>query len=417
MNMTRVAALAVVAAVGIALAVPRGTRWSAAERVAIRSLWIGGLGATPPDPSNRFADDPAAASLGHKLFFDPRLSGNGRVSCASCHQPEREFQDGIPLGTGVGRTDRRTMPIAGTAHSPWQFWDGRKDSQWSQALAPLESAVEHGGTRARYAHVILRHYRGEYERVFGPLPELAGVPEVAGPIDDPAARAAWDELAPAQREAVTRVFANIGKAIAAYERRLQPGASRFDRYAERIGEDGRPPAGVLSREEEAGLRLFIGRASCTQCHNGPRLTDDQFHNTGVPAARGLAEDLGRLRGTGQVLRDEFNCRGPYSDARPGECAELDFLVPEGEPLVRAFKTPSLRGAAGRAPYMHAGQIATLPQVLAHYTRAPAAPRGRSELRPLRLTRREQARIVAYLRSLNAPVQAERWLLEPPAHKP
>src|SRR5688500_16754904 len=155
------------------------------------SLWIGGLEALPADPSNRRADDPAAADLGRRLFFDARLSGNGRVSCGSCHDPKREFQDGIPLAKGAGTTDRRTMPIAATAYSPFLFWDGRKDSQWAQALGPLESAVEHGGSRAQYAHVIAEHYRAAYQEIFGALPDLAAIPRVAGPVSDPAARIAW----------------------------------------------------------------------------------------------------------------------------------------------------------------------------------------------------------------------------------
>ena len=416
MNRIRIgwlAALLAVAALGCGAARLGGTRWSEEEVETIRSLWIGELEPLPADPSNRWADDPEAAELGHQLFFDTRLSVNGQVSCGTCHRPELQFQDGVPLASGVGRTDRRTMPIVGTAYSPFLFWDGRADSQWAQALGPLESPVEHGGTRALYAHVVAEHYRARYERVFGPLPDLSGVPRAGGPVPDPAARAAWEAMTPAQREEVTRIYANIGKAIAAYERRLRPGPSRFDRYVARLVADGRAPEGVLTGEEEAGLRLFIGRASCTQCHNGPLLTDDHFHNTGVPAAPGLPEDVGRARGARQVLQDEFNCRGRYSDARPEECAELEFLVPEGAPLVRAFKAPSLRGVAARPPYMHAGQMGTLAEVIEHYDRAPRAPAGTTELRPLRLSPRDRARLETYLRTLDAPVDAERWLLEPP----
>jgi hypothetical protein len=119
--------------------------WSAEETALITALSLSQLPELPPDPSNRVADDPAAAALGEQLFADTRLSSNGEVSCASCHLPERQFQDDLALAKGVGVTTRRTMPIAGTAYSPWLFWDGRKDSQWSQALGPLESAVEHGG--------------------------------------------------------------------------------------------------------------------------------------------------------------------------------------------------------------------------------------------------------------------------------
>lgn len=92
--------------------------WTLEEIEALRSLWIGSLEAPPPDPTNRWADDERAAALGHRLFFDERLSGDGGVSCATCHRPETEFQDGTPLAVGVGTTDRRTMPIAGTATAP-----------------------------------------------------------------------------------------------------------------------------------------------------------------------------------------------------------------------------------------------------------------------------------------------------------
>ena len=102
--------------------------WSQDEIATLRGLWIGSLPALSPDPSNKVADDPRAVALGRQLFFDTRLSSNGKVACASCHLPEQGFQDGKPLGQGVGTTARRTMPIAGAAYSPWLFWDGRKDS-------------------------------------------------------------------------------------------------------------------------------------------------------------------------------------------------------------------------------------------------------------------------------------------------
>ena len=270
----------------------RGTGWCKSmpgavrpfERLAARNASrkaAEGNEPLPADPTNRFADDPRAVSLGHRLFFDQRLSSNGEVSCASCHLPDREFQDGKPLATGVGRTDRRTMPVAGTAYSPFLFWDGRKDSLWSQALGPLESPVEHGGSRDQYAQVIAKHYRAEYEEIFGTIPDLS------------------------QRHGRTAVFVNIGKSIAAYERRLQYGPSRFDRYVQSQGE--------LSQDEIAGLRLFIGKANCIQCHNGPLFTNNEFHNTGVAAAPGLPADRGRIEGARKVMEDEFNCRSRWSD--------------------------------------------------------------------------------------------------------
>lgn len=382
-----------------------GERWTPAEVEQIATLSLRGLEPPSPDPSNRVADDPRAAVLGQRLFFDARLSSNGRVSCATCHLPERDFQDGIPLASGVGKTNRRTMPIAAAAHSPFLFWDGRKDSLWSQALGPLESAVEHGGTRAQYAQLIAANYRADYEQVFGRLPDLASIPPGAGPAGDAAAVRAWGGLSERQRDAATGVFVNIGKAIAAYERRIQYRASRFDRYTDALRQGAGTAQDALSVDEIAGLRLFIGKANCTQCHNGPLLTNNEFHNTGVSAREDLAPDAGRLAGADAVLRDEFNCRSRWSDARPAQCAELEFMVTGAHTLQRAFKVPSLRNVAERAPYMHAGQLATLREVLAHYNRAPAAPAGHSELKPLRLTARELGQLEAFLRTLSGGTTA------------
>jgi cytochrome c peroxidase len=189
--------------------------WNEDEIATLRSLWIGSLPPLAPDPSNRYGDEPAAAALGEKIFFDTRFSNNGQVACVTCHLPQLGFQDGKRLSDGVGVTNRRAMPIAGTAYSPWLFWDGRKDSQWAQALGPLESPVEHGGNRTQYAHLLEQHYKAEYEAIFGPLPDLSTLPASAGPVEDAAARAAWDTLSEEERETVTGVYANLGKAIAA----------------------------------------------------------------------------------------------------------------------------------------------------------------------------------------------------------
>lgn len=393
---------------------PLTDRWTAEQIDELRKLSISGRDQLAADPTNRVADDPEAAKLGHQLFFDERLSSNGKVSCASCHHADREFQDGSALAHGVGTTNRRTMPIAGTSFSPFLFWDGRKDSQWAQALGPLESPVEHGGSRAQYARVIAEHYRDSYERVFGALPDLTRVSPVAGPVSDPTSAAAWNSMPEKDREAVTRVFVNIGKAMEAYERRIQHAPSRFDRYVDALTTTGRPPVDVLSHDEVAGLRLFVGKASCTQCHNGPLLTNSEFHNTGVPANPAVPGDRGRIEGAKNVLTDEFNCRSRWSDASPAQCSELEFLKADGHELERAFKVPSLRGVAERAPYMHAGQFATLGDVLNHYNQAPSAPGGHSELRPLRLKAQELRQLEAFLRALSGGIDAPPEFLRPPA---
>ena len=393
-----------------------GARWSKADRELLRSLSLASLRPLPADASNRFADDTGAARLGHQLFFDTRLSSTGTVSCASCHLPDAGFQDGKPFGEGVGMAARRTMPIAGTAYSPWQFWDGRADSQWAQALGPLESAVEHGGDRTQYAHLMAWKYRETYEAVFGALPDLAGLPSHAGPVADTARAAAWMRIPPVRRDEISRVYANIGKAIAAYERGIGFAPSRFDRYVDAVLA-GRPhsPESAFTRDEEEGLRLFIGKASCVNCHNGALLTDDHFHNTGVPLpAVALPYDSGRAVGVRQAIAGEFSCTSRYSDAREEDCEELRFAVTEGEELVRAYKTPSLRNVAERAPFMHAGQLRTLADAIAHYDRAPAAPAGHSELTPLRLSARERMQLEAFLRTLSGPLAAPAGRLAPPA---
>lgn len=379
--------------------------WTEEERAAIQGLWIGSLQALPPDPSNRYGDDPQAAALGEKLFFDTRFSANGQVACATCHLPELNFQDGKPLAQGIGTTNRRAMTIVGTAYSPWFFWDGRKDSQWAQALGPLENPVEHGGNRTFYAHLIDQEYRSDYEAIFGSLPDLSTLLPIAAPLDDPTTRQAWDAMSAAQQADVTHIYVNMGKAIAAYERTIQPAPSRFDDYAQAIrNDDKHTMQTIFSTDERAGLQLFIGKAECIKCHNGPLFTNNDFHNTGVPAVPSLPEDTGRALGAQQVLADEFNCLSQYSDADADDCAELKFMVAEGHELVRQYKPPSLRNVAERAPYMHAGQFATLDEVLDHYNRAPASPDGHSELEPLHLTETEKQQIIAFLRTLSAPTQ-------------
>ena len=167
--------------------------------------------------------------------------------------------------------------------------------------------------------------------MFGTLPDLSGLPASAGPVPDPAARAAWVAMTVQERENFTLIYANLGKAIAAYERLLQPGPAQFDRYAEAILKgDALAAQQILTEQATAGLKLFIGNAECIQYHNGALFTENHFHNTGIPAAAGLPEDLGRASGAQQVQADEFNCLSPYSDAPAEACSELRYMIAEGE---------------------------------------------------------------------------------------
>ncbi len=353
------------------------TPWTDAEKATLETLWLDSLPPLPPDPSNAVADDPRAVDFGRQLFFDPRFSANGAVSCATCHQPERGFTDGLPRGVAIGVSARNTPSIAGTAYSPFLYWDGRRDSQWSQALSPLENPDEHASNRLMVIAVVVEDpdYWRQYKALFG---EASGV---------------------------DTMFANIGKAIAAFERTILPSASRFDAYvAAVLSDDVERQASVFTDDEARGLRLFIGEANCTQCHNGPLLTNNEFHNTGLINFPGSVPDKGRVAGVRELLADPFNCKGPHNDDPAAACAELEF-VRTGPDLIGAFRTPSLRNLDGTAPYGHKGQLADLAAVLEHYNEAPEAMIGHNEAKTLDLSRRELAQLEAFLRTLAAPV---RW---------
>ena len=178
------------------------------------------------------------------------------------------------------------------------------------------------------------------------------------------------------------------------ERRLLPGPSRFDAYVATLR--GAETSGdILTPKEIRGLRLFIGKANCTQCHNGPLFTNHEFHNTGVLSFPGEPPDKGRVQGVREVMADPFNCLGPYSDGEANDCAELDF-VRTGPELIGAMRTPSLRNLEGTAPFMHKGQLETLGDVLEHYNEAPAAMIGHNEAKPLRLGKRDLSDLEAFL---------------------
>ena len=397
--------------------------WTEEELTTLRNLWIGSLPPLPPDPTNAVADDPRAAELGHHLFFDARLSANNQISCATCHIPQRTFADGLPTAHGTRPNLRHTPSIVGSAYAPWLLWDGHKESLWAQAVEPIEAIDEHGTTRLQAIHLLANDafYRSLYEEIFGPLPNLndyARFPDFGGPVDFLDYRDSWETMTPADQEAATQVFINMGKAIAAYERLINPGVSPFDIYVESLLRgDTKTADATLTTDEVAGLRLFIGAANCVRCHSGPLFSDFQFHNTGVPTADGQIPDPGRAAGLEAVLADEFNCQSQYSDGSASDCHDAFRASKEElgrESLIGALRTPMLRNVAESAPYMHSGQFATLLEVLVHYRNAPAAAIGRSTIGPLALTDQELRELEAFLRTLSGPIRAADELLEPPA---
>jgi cytochrome c peroxidase len=375
-----------------------------------RILQLSPLG-PPPRDSSRVADDPRAARLGQFLFFDPRLSGSGSVSCATCHDPSRGFADGRPLPAGAGAGARHTPSLWNVAYNRWYFWDGRADSLWAQALEPIERASELGGSRLQAARLVhhdpaLSHAYGE---VFGPVPELGDprrFPARGGPrSNDPAEVAAWEGMAEEDRAAVNEVFVNAGKAIGAYERLLVSRRAPFDIFVEglRLRGEARMQQ-ALAPAARRGLRLFVGRAGCRSCHGGPNFTDGEFHDLGVPSrSPGAPGEAGRFAGVRLLRLDPFNAAGPWSDDPGGPAAERLEVLAERPEAWGQWKTPTLRNVARTAPYLHQGQFRALAQLLEYYSTLRGSAFGghhrETVLRPLALAPDEVGDLIAFLESL------------------
>ena len=395
------------------------TPWSPEERRLIATLTP--LPPVPPAPTNAVADDLNAAWLGQDLFFDPGFSANGQVSCATCHVPEQWFTDGKPRAQGIGQAARNAPTLLGAQFQPWLFHDGRKDSQWAQALGPVEADVEHGFDRLAVAHRLAQHYRAPYEQLFGPLPPLEDTTRFAPharPVPFGSAhphQRAWMAMRPEDRDAVNHVFANFGKALAAYERRLVPQEAPFDVFARKLLRNDPSAVAEIPLPAQRGLRAFLGKAQCVNCHNGPLFTDKAFHNLGLPAEPTVnGVDVGRSLGAQAVKSDEFRCGTPYADTPAGTtatCDELRFLNPRFEDFLGAFRTPTLRNVAKTAPYMHTGQLATLADVVAFYRTLPGhAQVGHRELVLTLLDPEVSADdLVAFLQTLTGPLPPAEWL--------
>lgn len=391
--------------------------WSVDEVKILQSLSISKLPPLAQDHSNAIADNLRAAEFGRQLFFDERFSHNSKTSCATCHIPKQFFTDGLTTAAGAQAGLRNTPTLVGTAHSPWQFWDGRSDNQWSQALAPLENDLEHAGSRTQFAHIIFtdKNYRQRYEELFGSMPNISNkkrFPAIAAPAANQQLNNAWLAMDTEDRKSINLIFVNMAKSIAAYQRLLQPAASRFDNYIDGIESDDVEKLKSLNKNEIAGLRLFIGKAQCINCHNGPLLTNNEFHNTGILSAPRQLPSLGRASGVRIVLADPFNCQGEFSDADSEQCENLRF-VKTGDELIAAHKVPTLRNVADTAPYMHAGQVKTLEEVIEHYNKAPLAMVGHNEIKPLKLSGKEKKQLIQFLHSLSGPLITDpKWLINP-----
>lgn len=296
----------------------------------------GGLAALPavPVPADN-PQDAAKIELGKKLFFDTRLSLDRASSCATCHDPGKAFADALPRARGFqGQIGRRNSPtVLNAAYNTAQFWDGRASTLDEQCKGPLLNPIEMNMLDEK--HLVDRlesipGYRQDFKTVFNS----------AATLD------------------------NVARAIAAFERTLVTPNSRFDRYT--AGDKM-----ALTQREKRGLLVFIGKASCSECHNGPNFTDNKYYSLGAVAAPGAPQDTGRY----EVTRKEED---RY-----------------------AYKTPSLRNAALTAPYMHDGSVATLEQVVDFYDRGgDGGPNKSNLIFKLNLTPEEKADLIAFLKSLN-----------------
>ena len=380
----------------------------------LKRFSISQLGEPPASAGNRLADDRSAAQLGKSLFFDKSLSKDGNVSCTSCHQPRLYFTDGLKRSKAAGITRRSAPTVLGAAHSPWQFWDGRKDSLWSQALGPIEDANEYNTSRTEYVRKILQKYPDEYQLVFGDikLDFIERLPEKASPAGDEESRVNWQALSKDTQSKINRVFSNAGKAMMAYQRQLKIPKARFDLFIDAlVANQPDQLAEIFSAEEVQGLRLFVGKANCASCHNGPLFTNYEFHNIGAPDPKDQPVELGRHEGVKSLLSDEFTCLSEWSDANKNDCAEMRFLKTRGTELVGALKTPSLRNIAATAPYMQFGQFDNLKQVIAHYNQ-PTPPvynreqhpsRPHFDIMPLKLSEQESLALESFLKTLTSPL--------------
>jgi len=358
------------------------------------------------DETNAYDGNPDAIALGRRLFFDTRLSANNDIACADCHQTTHGFSDDVALSEGVGTTLRHSPHVYNLGHSRWFFWDGRADSLWSQALFPIEDGAEMANDRTHLVRTLAADsdMRADLEALFGMWPDLsdsARFPEharyVAGDEQHPH-HIAWLAMDEADRLLVDGAFAQIGKALAAYEARLVSGESPFDRFAQGLAENDEAKLASLSPSEQRGLKLFVGDANCWFCHTGALFSDREFHNIGLDND----SDLGRFIGTDRLLSNPFNATGIHSDDPGGVRADrLEHLLISNE-LMGQFKTSSLRNVALHPPYMHDGRFASLADVVRHYSELESFPEvGHREdsLIPLDLDDAAVEDLVAFLHSL------------------
>ena len=333
--------------------------------------------ASRPDPSNRASGEPAAIAFGRALFFEPRLSVSGRVSCATCHRPDRAWTDGLPQSRGQRAVDRNAPALFNLRFNRWFGWDGAQDSLWAQNLRPLLDSREMGVGPGGAARLVRsdRQLSCGYRRAFGEAP------------------GADDE----------RIFVDLGKALAAFLETRVTGRTPFDDFRDALARGDAAGQARYPAAAKRGLRLFVGRGNCAFCHFGPAFTNSEFADAGVPHFIGPGRvDPGRHGGIRKLRRSRYTLLGRFNDDAGRSTAAGTRYVRLRQSNFGEFRVPGLRNAALTAPYMHAGSLATLADVALHYStldeeRLHAG--GERILRRLDLSARERADLVAFLETL------------------
>lgn len=353
----------------------------AVEFDASERALIAAHGPWPPvlarDDSNRVSQDTNAIRLGEMLFFDHELGGDSKLSCASCHDPGRAFSDGRVTGVGRTRLNRNTPSLLNLKSSRWYGWGGENDSLWAQSIRPLLALDEMANTPSMVKNRLLarQRYRDLYRQAFG------------------------ETVAQEDSESL---LVNTGKALAAYQETLISKRSDFDQFRDALLRGNEDAMRSYPEAAQRGLKIFIGRGRCNLCHSGPRFSNGEFGDVGIPYFVPGGVDAGRYRGIQQVLQNPYNLLGRYND---GDSAKNAISIRHVNLTHRnwgEFKVPGLRAVAATAPYMHNGSLATLRDVVLHYSNLDEErlhSDGEKILRPLQLKPRQVDDLAEFLRSL------------------
>ncbi|MDX1376048.1 MAG: cytochrome c peroxidase [Burkholderiales bacterium] len=372
--------LAFGAALAAACAHAQLLEFTSAERAAIARH-----GPWPPpaprDASNRVSGNAQAIVLGERLFFDPRLSGDGRVSCASCHQPANAWTDArrLPRPRAAAAADalvRNTPTLWNAGLGRWFGWGGGSDTIWSFSLRPLRHPLEMASDAAQVARLLRddTELACRYRRVFGP----ADKPDDA-------------------------VLVDVAKAIAAFVETLVSQRTPFDDFRDALARGDNAAAARYPLAAQRGLRIFVGEGNCSVCHFGPAFTNGEFGDIGVPFFVPGGVDAGRYAGIQRLRADSYNLLGGFSDAADSAVGARTRYVQLQPRNFGEFKVPGLRNVAQTAPYMHDGSLASLADVVRHYSELNEDrlhTEGEKILRPLRLSAQASADLVAFLESLS-----------------